>query len=142
MSHVNQPVMLRVLFEHGGEASIAEIAKALLSYDQSQVEYYELRTKNMVGRVLTQNGIVAPIKDGRKITGYRLNVQSLTSADTEQLVQLCQQRLNEYLTKRGDSIWGHRATADGYTTTTWSSTPAGSWSPSPRSRHLRRPEPC
>jgi len=39
MSHVYQPVMLRVLLEKGGEASVGDIAKALLSYDQSQVEY-------------------------------------------------------------------------------------------------------
>lgn len=114
MSHVYQPVMLRVLLENEGEASIAEIAKALLSHDRSQVEYYELRTKNMVGRVLTQNGIVEPIRDGRKITGYRLNVNALTDADAQQLLQLCQQRLDEYLVQRGDSIWDHRALADGY----------------------------
>jgi ATP adenylyltransferase len=114
MSHVYQPVMLRVLLENDGEASITEIAKALLSHDRSQVEYYELRTKNMVGRVLTQNGIVEPIKDGRKITGYRLNANGLSDADAEQLVHLCQQRLDEYLVQRGDSIWDHRALADGY----------------------------
>jgi len=45
MSHVYQPVMLRVLLESDGEASITDIAKALLSHDRSQVEYYELRTK-------------------------------------------------------------------------------------------------
>jgi hypothetical protein len=45
-----------------------EIAQALLAYDQSQVEYYSLRTKSMVGKVLTNNGVVEPIKDGRQIT--------------------------------------------------------------------------
>ena len=55
MSHVYQPVMLRVLLENGGTASTEDVAKALLSYDRSQVEYYEIRTKNMVGKVRTQN---------------------------------------------------------------------------------------
>lgn len=55
MSHVYQPIMLRVLLENGGTASTEDVAKALLSYDRSQVEYYEIRTKNMVGKVLTQN---------------------------------------------------------------------------------------
>ena len=49
MSHVYQPVMLRVLLEQGGSASLTDIARALLSYDQSQVEYYELRTKKHGG---------------------------------------------------------------------------------------------
>jgi ATP adenylyltransferase len=47
MSHVYQPVMLRVLLEKGGTASTEDIAKALLSYDRSQVEYYEIRTKSI-----------------------------------------------------------------------------------------------
>ena len=45
MSHIYQPVMLKVLLENNGEASIEKIASALLSYDQSQVEYYGIRTR-------------------------------------------------------------------------------------------------
>ncbi|MDB2609893.1 HIT family hydrolase, partial [Paracoccaceae bacterium] len=45
MSHIYQPVMLKVLLENSGEASVAQIASALLTYDQSQVEYYGKRTK-------------------------------------------------------------------------------------------------
>lgn len=114
MSHVYQPVMLRVLLENGGTASKEDVAKALLSYDRSQVEYYEIRTKNMVGKVLTQNGVIEPIKDGRRITGYRLAAGHLTTEETGALVDLCQQRLTDYITQRGDGIWGHRSIADGY----------------------------
>lgn len=114
MSHVYQPIMLRVLIDNGGSASVTDIAKALLSYDQSQVEYYELRTKNMVGRVLAQNEVVAPIKDGRKIVGYRLNAESLSDDEKTELRQLCDERLDQYLDKRGGSIWQHRSIADGY----------------------------
>ena len=70
MSHIYQPVMLRVLLEQGGRAEIEDIAMALLSYDRSQVEYYEIRTKNMVGKVLTRNGVIDPLKDGLRIRGY------------------------------------------------------------------------
>lgn len=114
MSHVYQPVMLKVLLEQGGKASVEEIAKALLSYDQSQVEYYEIRTKNMVGRVLAQNNVVEPIKHGRKIVGYRLNAQALSFQDRDEILQLCDLRLNKYLDKRGSRIWEHRFIADGY----------------------------
>lgn len=51
MSHVYQPVVLQVLLEKGGTASTEDVAKAPLSYDRSQVEYYEIRTKNMVGKL-------------------------------------------------------------------------------------------
>lgn len=114
MSHVYQPVMLRVLLEQGGSASLTDIARALLSYDQSQVEYYELRTKNMVGRVLTANGIVQPIKSGRQITGYELNTAALTDSDRRELLALCEQRLAQFLEQRGGRVWQHRSSADGY----------------------------
>jgi diadenosine tetraphosphate (Ap4A) HIT family hydrolase len=114
MSHVYQPVMLQVLLEKGGTASTEEVAKALLSYDRSQVEYYEIRTKNMVGKVLTQNGAIEPIKDGHRITGYKLTAGHLTAEETGTLVDLCQQRLTDYINQRGDGIWGHRSISDGY----------------------------
>ncbi len=114
MSHIYQPVMLRVLLDGGGKATIEEVAKALLSYDRSQVEYYEIRTKNMVGRVLAQNGVVEPVRDGRRIIGYRLNVSALDEAEARLLRQLCDQRLAAYLDARGDGIWGHRGLSDGY----------------------------
>ena len=62
MSHIYQPVMLKVLLEGNGTASLEDIAKALLSYDLPHIEYYGLRTKRMVGDVLTKNGVVEPIK--------------------------------------------------------------------------------
>jgi ATP adenylyltransferase len=114
MSHVYQPVMLQVLLEKGGSASTEEVAKALLSYDRSQVEYYEIRTKNMVGKVLTQNGVVEPIKDGRRIVGYSLSASDLSDQEIAVLSELCQQRLSAYIDQRGDGIWGHRGLADGY----------------------------
>ena len=114
MSHVYQPVMLRVLLENGGRASTEDVAKALLSYDRSQVEYYEIRTKKMVGKVLTENGVIEPIKDGRRITGYKLAASHLTTEETSILNDLCQQRLTDYINQRGDGIWGHRSISDGY----------------------------
>lgn len=114
MSHVYQPVMLKVLLDGGGAASVREIAKALLSYDESQVEYYELRAKNMVGRVLSQNDVVEPVKEGRQITGYRINTPTLSDTDRIELQQLCDKRLEEYLDKHGKSIWEHRSVTSGY----------------------------
>ena len=52
MNHIYQPVMLKVRLEGNGTASLEDIAKALLSYDLPQIEYYGLRTKRMVGDVM------------------------------------------------------------------------------------------
>ena len=68
MSHIYQPVMLRELLTRGGEASVQQIARALLAEDRSQVEYYERIATGMVGPVLTRRSIAS--KDRRL---YRLN---------------------------------------------------------------------
>lgn len=114
MSHIYQPVTLKTLLENGGEATVEQIAKALLSHDQSQIEYYGIRTKNMVGKVLTQNGVVEPVKSGRSTAGYRLNTDNLTEAHRASLSALCDERLDEYIDKRGQAIWGHRGAGRDY----------------------------
>lgn len=50
MSHMYQPVMIRELLVRVGAASVDEVAVSLLAHDPSQVKYFGLRTKNMVGK--------------------------------------------------------------------------------------------
>ena len=114
MSHIYQPVMLKVILENSGEASVDQIVSALLTYDQSQVEYYGKRTKQMVGKVLTKNGVVEPIRSGRATKGYRLNSEALTEAQRASLIAKCDNSISDYLDKRGDRIWQHRASESGY----------------------------
>ena len=114
MSHIYQPVMIKALLENGGAATTEEIATSLLAYDQSQVEYYSLRTKNMVGKVLTKNGVVEPIKNGRQITGYRLTETTYTVPQKAALQAMCDEAINAYISKRGEAIWGHRGPDSGY----------------------------
>ena len=114
MSHIYQPVMLKVILENSGEASVDQIVSALLTYDQSQVEYYGKRTKQMVGKVLTKNGVVEPIRSGRATKGYRLNSEALTEAQRASLIAKCDKSISDYLDKRGDRIWQHRASESGY----------------------------
>lgn len=115
MSHIYQPVMLRELLVRGGEASVEEIATALLAHDPSQVEYYGLRTKNMVGKVLTNNGITVAKKTGRSITGYELlDASDLSVEERDTLIEACETAIETFIEKRGDRIWSHRSTASGY----------------------------
>ncbi len=114
MSQVYQPAMLRVLLQGGGQASTRDIAQALLSHDQSQVEYYEDRTKQMVGKVLTSNGIVEPIKKGMRTIGYRLAVEDLSTEEAGRLCALCDEKISTYIDKRGAAIWDHRRNTSGY----------------------------
>jgi ATP adenylyltransferase len=58
MSHIYQPFMLMALLEKGGKASVRDIATSILVHDESQIEYYEAITKEMVGRVLRNRQVV------------------------------------------------------------------------------------
>ncbi len=115
MSHIYQPVMLRELLVRGGNASVEEIATALLAYDPSQVEYYGLRTKNMVGKVLTNNGITEVRRSGRSIAGYQLlGSGDLSAEERDALIQACDAAIEIFLEKRGERAWSHRSVASGY----------------------------
>jgi diadenosine tetraphosphate (Ap4A) HIT family hydrolase len=116
MSQIYQPVMLIKIIQNGGEASVQEIAKEILGHDESQIEYYEERTRRMVGNVLTDNNhITEKIKTGRSITGYKISgAEELSSEETAQLLQLCQQKIEEFLEQRGSKVWSHRKKSSGY----------------------------
>jgi len=105
MSHVYQPVMIRNLLKNKGTADSAKIAKDLLAYDVSQVEYYQLITKNMVGKVLTNNrGITNKDGDSYQLNGF----ENLTKDQQKELIAICESRIAEYIEKRGKNIWQHR----------------------------------
>jgi diadenosine tetraphosphate (Ap4A) HIT family hydrolase/5-methylcytosine-specific restriction endonuclease McrA len=111
MSHIYQPVMLLELPTSKGAASVNQIAKALLSHDASQIEYYEQITKNMVGKVLTKNRQITE----READGFRLkSFETLNSDEVSALAALCQAKIDEYVGKRGEAIWAHRRKSSGY----------------------------
>ena len=105
MSQVYQPVMLIQLLQGDGEATVEEIAKAILDKDPTQVEYFTQVVKNMVGKVLTTNrGVTQRTKDG-----YRLAIATpLTSEQRQELISLCQVKIAEFERTRGASVWQHR----------------------------------
>ena len=92
MSHVYQPVMIMALLRGGGRRSTTEIAKSILAHDESQVEYYEKVTNNMVGRVLRSHGIVEKDRGEYSLVGY----EDLDDEQVERLLELCRAKLEEY----------------------------------------------
>jgi diadenosine tetraphosphate (Ap4A) HIT family hydrolase len=110
MSHVYQPVMLKLLLLGGGKASIRDIARAFLALDEAQLEYYEEITKRMPGPVLARHGWVE--RNGEE---YRLSLplDSLSSAERSELIEICDAKLRDYIEKRGAGVYDHRRTALG-----------------------------
>lgn len=110
MSHIYQPVMLMTLLEKGGTATVRDIALSILVHDESQIEYYEKITKDMVGRVLRNREIIK--KEGKEFE--LLDFGSLTLEQVSELIGLCQKKLDEFKSLRGDRIWQHRKMSEGY----------------------------
>ena len=104
MAHIYQPVMIRTLLEQGGTVPDTEIAKEIAKYDQSQTEYYQKITNNMVGRVLRNHHVVVKVNDEYAIQGF----QQLSAEQVRELIRICDRKLDDYIRQRGDRIWEHR----------------------------------
>lgn len=104
-SHIYQPVMLIELLQNNGKRTVTEIAKSFVNRDPTQVEYYSNVVKNMVGKVLTKNRGIT-YRDGE--TYHLSGIHDLNADQRNELIQLCQQRLEGYESKRGEAMWEHR----------------------------------
>ena len=107
MSHVYQPVMLSELLQKNGKANSSEIAAVLLNKDQSQIDYYQHIVNGMVGRVLRSHALVTklPRQPDYFLKGY----SELNAEEIQQLIALCEEKLKDFESKRGDSVWEHRS---------------------------------
>ena len=105
MSHIYQPVMIKTLLQKKGSSETSTIAKRLLMYDQSQIEYYEEIVKKMVGHVLTNKRKITK-KDGTKYLLEKFN--DLSDAEIIELNEICEIKIDEYIKKRGNGIFDHR----------------------------------
>jgi ATP adenylyltransferase len=106
MSHIYQPLMLiELLKEMDGKATVKDIAQAILNKDPTQIEYFSQVVKNMVGRVLTKNHEIATKdKDIYSLIGS----EYLSNKEAEELIELCEQKIAEFEAQRGDAVWQHR----------------------------------
>ena len=102
MSQVYQPVMLRELLKNGGEATVTQIAQAILNKDPTQIEYFTEIVKNMVGRVLTKNqGITSKAGNTYKLTGS----EALTPDQAAEVIDLFEERIQDL---EGDCLFVSR----------------------------------
>ena len=112
MSHVYQPVLLMALLRNGGELHQREIAKALLTHDESQIDYYTNIVNNMVGKVLRGHQIIERDKETKRYSLVHFGQLTLQERDT--LISACEDRLTEFKSARGESVFDHRRKSSGY----------------------------
>ena len=94
MQHIYQPVMLKTLLQQGGEASVTDIARAIVCNDREQIKEYEKITKNPVGKVLTKiHRITEKHKNNYILKGF----DDLSQEEVTSLIALCDHKLEQYL---------------------------------------------
>ena len=104
MAHIYQPVMIKALIQSNGNSTARKIAKEFLAKDESQIDYYTEKTKNMPGKVLRQNGIIE-YKNG----SFELDLSNLDDGEKKKIIKICDGKIAEYEEKHGKKIWKHRA---------------------------------
>lgn len=107
MVHVFQPIMIRTLVEAGGSATDQDIARAFLSEDRAQLEYYTYIAKRWPRITLGRHGVVDYRRGSKGRRGvFTLNWDSPTDEQRRRIVELCNLRLQEYIDKNvGDLPW-------------------------------------
>lgn len=103
MSHIYQPLLISSLIEAGGTATLRQLAQAFLLQDESQLKYYENKIKSMPLKVLKKHGVVA--KDGDLIS---LCTTKLTFEQKAHIKMLCENKLQEFIVKKGLGLWDYR----------------------------------
>jgi len=110
MAHIYQPLMLIELIKGNGKASARNISKSFLSYDETQIDYYKKITTLMPFKYLSKH--LNEIKKSKNI--YLFEDFDLDEKQKDELVKLCNDKLENYINKRGiKKIFSHRTLASG-----------------------------
>lgn len=109
MSHIYQPLLIKILLEAGGLATIRQLAREFAANDESQILFYEKRLKEMPIRVLSNHEVIQ--KDG-EVVSLNLNIDKLTLEQKAELLKICSEKIHTYISSKGLSIWDYRLLDD------------------------------
>lgn len=108
MSHIYQPLIIRRLLLDGGKATNKQVAEDMAVNDPSMQEYYESIAWGMPRPVLSRRGVISTQGRGTS-REWLLNVSPLPQGATkEELVRLCDEKIQEFFQQRGKAVWDHR----------------------------------
>ena len=100
MSHVYQPLLIRLLVESGGQSTLRQLAKEFSAFDEAQILFYEDRLKKMPIPVLKTHGVASRTK--QLVT---LEVDELTLEQRREIIVSCEKRIAKFLKQRGVGTW-------------------------------------
>jgi hypothetical protein len=100
MSHVYQPLLIRLLVESGGQSTLRQLAKEFSAFDEAQILFYEDRLKKMPIPVLKTHGVASRSK--QLVT---LEVDELTLEQRREIIVSCEKRIAKFLKQRGVGTW-------------------------------------
>jgi ATP adenylyltransferase len=107
MSHIYQPVLIKTLLDNAGFCTRRQLALALLMQDESQIEYYEKRLRDMPLPVLKKRGVISESDGIVRLEADKLSLQDRASIRLE-----CDSLIQKFIVQRGIRIWDHRMIDD------------------------------
>lgn len=100
MSHIYQPLLIRLLVEAGGQATVRQLAKEFSAFDEAQILMYESRLKRTPVPVLKRHEVV--VKKGDLIS---LNIHELSLEERRAIISECEARIADFIKVRGLTTW-------------------------------------
>jgi hypothetical protein len=101
MSHIYQPLMIKSLLRAGSKSTIRSIALDFIQEDERLIRQYEQKISEMPLQVLSKHGVVSV--DDRLVSLY---VERMTYEEKQRLLAICDQKITEFISLRGEGIWG------------------------------------
>ena len=100
MSHVYQPLLIRLLVESGGQSTLRQLAKEFSAFDEAQILFYEDRLKKMPIPILKTHGVAS--RSRQLVT---LEVDELSLEQRREIIVSCEKRIAKFLKQRGVGTW-------------------------------------
>jgi ATP adenylyltransferase len=110
MSHIYQPLVIRSLLESSGKSSVRDLAREFLSYDEAQVEYYCKVVKRWPKATLARHGVIDASERG--YFKLALDVTKLTQTEKEDLIKICNEKIQSYINSYSGIIGDYRYNPD------------------------------
>ena len=103
MSHIYQPLLIRLLVESGGSSTIRDLALRFVTFDEAELKAMEGILKKMPVPVLKRRGFVDKQGD---LVSLLVKVKDLKDKAT--ILRACENRLSDYLEKKGENVWSYK----------------------------------